>query len=134
VKDIRPALRSYLFGDPTVNGLVGGARIHHLRLPQDDVGPSIVFTKITEAADYHMAGGSGLVTMRMQFDAWAQNADAATQLANAMFDRLSGAKGVIGTDSVDVQGIYVVNGRDDYDGVTKLYRVSRDYLIWYRVS
>jgi hypothetical protein len=132
MKDIRPALRTFLLDDPAINALVGGVRIHHLRLPQDQVAPSVVYLKVSETGDYHLAGDSGLSQLRMQIDAWAQNADTATQLANAVYDRLSGESGIM-TD-VTVRGTFLLNGRDDYDEVSRLYRVSRDYNFWYGIN
>jgi hypothetical protein len=129
MRDIRPALRSFLLADATVSGLVGGERIYHVRLPQGKVEPSAVYNKISEFGDYHMLGDSGLGHMRMQIDAWAQNADAAVELANAIYDRISGASGLM--DDVVVQGVFLDSGRDDYDAVTKMFRISRDFIIWY---
>lgn len=132
MKDIRPALRTFLLDDPTINALVGGMRVHHLRLPQDQVDPSVVYLKVSETGDYHLAGDSGLSQMRMQIDAWAQSVDTAVQLANAVYDRLSGERGML-TD-VDVRGTFLLSGRDDYDEVNRLYRISRDYNIWYGIN
>lgn len=135
MKDIRPALRSYLLADATVSSLVGGVRVHYARLPQNQVEPSVVFNKVTEIGDYHMDGDSGLAQTRMQFDAWAQSADAATQLSNAVYDRLTGARGVmIGTEDINVRGTFFVAGVDGYDDIAKLYRASRDYIVWYGAS
>lgn len=137
MKDIRPALRTYLLADSTVNSLVGGERIHHARLPQNQVDPSVVYIKISETGDYHLAGDSGLGQMRMQIDSWAQSADAATALANAVYDRLTGARTSIdlgSPDFVDLRGAFLANGRDDYDEVAQLYRVSRDFILWYGAS
>lgn len=133
MKDIRPALRAFLLSDPTINGLVGGFRVHHLRLPQGQLDPSIVYLKVSEIGDYHMASDSGLSNARMQIDAWAQSSDAATQLANAVYDRMSGARGPLDYDStsLDMRGAFLIGGRDDYDGTSQLYRVSRDFNIWY---
>ena len=134
MKDIRPALRTFLLDDPTVSGLVGGVRVHHARLPQDQVAPSVVYLKVSETGDYHLRGDSGLGQARIQFDAWAQDSDAATELANAVYDRLTGGRAVIGDESLDMRGAFLANGRDDYDDVTKLYRSSRDFIIWYGAS
>jgi hypothetical protein len=136
VKDIRPALRTFLLADPTINGLVGGYRIHSVRLPQDQTEPSVVYIKVSETGDYHMAGDSGLGQVRMQIDAWAQNGDGATNLANAVYDRLTGNRSVISFDSetLDMRGAFLENGRDDYDEVSQLYRASRDFIIWYGAS
>jgi hypothetical protein len=134
MKDIRPALRTYLLSDPTVSGMVGGARIYHVRLDQDVVEPSVVFVKVSETGDYHLAGDSGLGLLRMQIDAWAQKSDQATELANAVYDRLTGARTRVelgGADYVDLRGVFLANGRDDYDDVVQLFRTSRDFIIWY---
>jgi hypothetical protein len=132
MKDIRPALRSFLLGDPTVSAIVGGSRVHHVRLPQDQVEPSVVYVKISETGDYNMRGDSSLGHLRMQIDSWAQNSDAATQLANAVYDRLTGASTMM--DTVNVKGLFLDSGRDDYDDVTRLFRSSRDFIIWYGLS
>jgi len=129
MKDIRPALRGYLLDDPTLVSLVGD-RIHHIRLPQGQVEPSVVYHKITEIGDYSMQGDTGLSHMRIQFDSWAQTADAANQLSNAVHTRLSGVTALM--DDVEIQGVFLDNGRDDYDDVALMFRSSRDYIIWYR--
>jgi len=133
MKDIRPALRSFLLADSTINSLVGGVRVHSSRIPQGQVEPSVVYIKISETGGYSMAGDSNLGQVRMQIDSWAQSNDAATQLANAVYDRVSGAKGTINFDSssLDVLGAFIANGREDYDEVMQMFRVSRDFLIWY---
>jgi Protein of unknown function (DUF3168) len=130
MKDIRPALRTFLLADPTISGLVGGVRIHHLRLPQGQVEPSIVYLKVSEIGDYHLLSDSGLGQIRLQIDSWAQSSDVATQLANAVYDRLSGAKGAF-DNNVDVRGTFLISGRDDFDEVAFMYRASRDFTFWY---
>jgi len=132
MKDIRPAIRTYLLGDAIVSGLVGGERVHHMRVPQGQVEPSVVYNKISELGDYSMDGDTHLGHIRMQLDSWAQNADAAAELANAVHDRLSGAVGLM--DTVNVRGVFLESGREDYDEVTQMFRSSRDYMIWYDAS
>jgi hypothetical protein len=136
MKDIRPALRAFLLADASVNSLVGGTRIHPVRLPQDQIEPSVVYIKISETGDYHMAGDSGLGQLRMQIDAWAQTTGQATELANAVYDRLTGARTLISVDSdfVNLRGAFLNGGRDDYDEVSQLFRTSRDYILWYGAS
>lgn len=136
MKDLRPALRTFLLADPTISGLVGGSRVHHLRLPQNQVDPSIVYLKVSELGDYHLQGDSGLGQARIQIDAWAQSADAATQLANAVYDHLTGSHGRIDYDStsIDLRGAFLIAGRDDYDELTNMYRISRDFNFWYGAS
>jgi len=131
MKDIRPALRTFLLDDAAVSALVGGERIYVVRLPQNKVEPSLVFFMVTEFADYRMNGDSGLIHARMQFDAWAQNADASSELARAVYDRLSGAVDLM--SGIDVCGIFAQTGREDYDNEAKMFRTSRDFMVWYRL-
>jgi hypothetical protein len=136
MKDIRPALRTFLLADATVNGLVGGVRIHYARLPQGQTEPSVVFVKVSELADYVMSGDSALNQSRMQFDAWAQTASQAVDLGNAVYDRITGIKGNFPGDAetLEIRAIFLTNGDDSYDAVAQLYRQRRDYLVWYMAA
>lgn len=137
MKDIRPALRALLLGDATVNGLVGGVWVHGIRLPQGQKTASIVYNRISENTDYHMAGGSGLAQTRIQIDSWALTQDAAVALGNAVYDRLSGFRGPISwgsnspLDEIEISGVFLDQGHEDFDAASELYRMSRDYVIWY---
>jgi len=131
MKDLRPALRSFLRSDPTIAGLVG-ARVYPIKLPQGTTGDSIVYNRISGAGDYHLQGLSGFANHRYQIDAWASTADKATVLADAIRDRIDGYRGDMGTDSppiVTVQGVFMADQREDYDDEAKLHRMSRDYFI-----
>jgi len=131
MKDVRIAIRQMLLADPTVNSLVGGSRIHPVQLPQGQVEPSVVYFRATELEDYHLQGTSGLNESRFQFDSWAQTTDQANNLAGAVHDRLSGFRGVV--SAVEMCGVRLAHGGEDYDTVAKLFRSRRDYFIWYRM-
>ena len=132
MKDVRPAIRTLLLGDPTVSSMVGGVRVHYGRLPQGQTAASVVFNKVTEGLTYNQRSDDDLFESRMQFDAWSQSTDEASLLINAVHDRISGQKGVMLPGSVVIQGAFMANGRDDYDDVAKMYRASRDYIIWFK--
>ena len=144
MKDLRKAIRAFLLADSTVSTLVGATRIYPGTLPQGvaqtSVVPAVVQNLITESSDYHMQGDSGLGQARVQLDCWAQTQDEAVELANLVFDRLSGASGTIEfgmnspLENVAVQGVFHDQGRDDYDSVAKLYTRRRDFLIWYEAD
>jgi hypothetical protein len=145
IKDIRPALVEYLYDDPAIYAVVGGGatkdsggrRIYPMLLQQGQKQPSIVYSTISGEGDHHMQGPSGLARPRIQIDAWAQTADAATSLANLIKSRIDGFQGEIAYGSsspqstVKVRGIFFAGDRDLYDDVAKMYRVSRDYFIWF---
>lgn len=135
--DLRAVLRSILLADGTVSGMVAGARVYPGILPQQFAGASLVQNLISEDTDYRMSGASGLVSTRVQIDAWAATADAAVALANAAKDCLSGYSGLtsFGSNSpqqtVMVQAIFAEQGSDEYDDEAKLHRRSRDYVVWH---
>lgn len=133
IKDIRPALRAFLLADPQISAMVGGVRVHHLTLPQGQREPSIVYQRITGLGDHHMQGPSGLTRPRFQIDAYAQTPDDATRLADLVKARLDGYRGPMtaGSETVAVQGVFFDAERDGFDAGTGLYRVSRDYLMWF---
>lgn len=137
MKDIRPALRALLLGDGSISALVGGSRIYPGIMPQGITATSIVQNLITEGTAYHMQGDDGLMQARIQVDCWALTQDAAVALANLVFDRLSGYRGVVlfgsnsPQESIVMRGVFHDQGRDDYDDIAKLHRRSRDYLFWY---
>jgi hypothetical protein len=138
VKDIRPALRSFLLADAAISTAVAGARVYSARLPQGQRLASIVYTRVSGIGDYHMQGASGLGRPRFQIDAWAPLQDDATALANLVKDRIDGFRGVMADDAsppavtpVTVQGAFQVDEREDYDATVELHRVSRDFEIWF---
>ena len=133
VKDIRPALRAFLLADAGIAAMVGAERIYPLVLPQGVTQPSIVYSRITGFGDHHMQGASGLTRPRLQIDAWAAAADDATDLADLVKARLDGFSGALtaGAETVEVQGVFFDSEREDYEKDLKLYRISRDYLVWF---
>jgi hypothetical protein len=127
MKDVRPALRSLLLSDAAISAMVGGIRIFPLVLPQGEKELSVVYNRISELTSYEMAGPSGLFVTRMQIDVWAMRTDLAIPLADAIYDKIGGFRGI--QDDVTFHGIFMVGGREDFDNL--LYRMSRDYLIWF---
>lgn len=129
-KDIRPALRTFLLADTGIAAVVG-TRVYPIKIPQGINQASIVYTRISGQGIYHMGGPSGLAMPRYQLDAWAPKADDATTLANLIKDRIDGFRGVMGSGpmAVTVQGVFLLDEREDYDDTVNLHRMSRDYAI-----
>jgi hypothetical protein len=134
MKDLRPALRKHLLDDPAIAATVG-ARIYPMVLPQGIVATSIVYTRVSGVGDHTMQGASGLNQPRYQIDAWSGTLDGAFNLADAIKERLDGFAGTVTygdpAQSVVIQGAFFADEREDYDTGSKLYRVSRDYMIWF---
>lgn len=130
MKDVRKALRAFLLADAPIVAVIVN-RIYALKIPQGAASPSVVLTRISGPGDYHLQGPSGLMGLRVQVDAWAATADAATSLANLIKDRLDGYRGTMGSggDAVTVHGVFVADLREDYDDQAQLYRSGRDYFV-----
>jgi hypothetical protein len=137
MKDIRKAIYALLNGDATVNSMSGG-RIYPVRLKQGVRDPSVVYHRVTGLFDYQMNGPSGLVQNLIQIDSVAVGNDAATALANAVHDVLTGHRGQVqvGTsspqESIFVHGIFQTSDRDVFDSVTEMFAVQRDFQVWFQ--
>lgn len=137
--DVRPGLRAYLLADGAIAALVG-TRVYPVILPQGVTATSIVYSRISGQGDHHMQGASGLSRPRIQIDCWSLSADHAASLALAVKERIDGFRGAMPwgasspQDSAEVLAIFFESERDDYDPDSKLYRVSHDYLVWFRES
>lgn len=136
MRDIRLALRAYLLADGDVTSAVG-IRVFPVRLPQGITQPSVVYNRISGNSDYHSQGSSGLVVTRMQIDAWAKTTDEAARVADIVKDRIDGLRGEVSfgsespQESIEVRGVFHESEREDYDAEANMYRMSRDFTVWY---
>ncbi len=131
--DVRFGLVELLTSNASIQAIVAG-RVFPVNMRQGETRDSIVYTRVTELESYEYDGPSGLVAARFQFDVWSQSADDAQLLADLVKECLGGFAGQIQLDPPDyvkVQGIFLINGRDDYDGAAAMHRMSRDYFVWY---
>lgn len=132
MNDLRPALRAFLLADDAIAAIVA-TRVYPIKIPQGVKATSIVYSRISEQTDHHMAGPSGLVQDRIQVAVWATSGDAASALALLVKARLDGFRGQMGAGSVfvPVQGVFSESARDEYDSGAELHGVTRDYFIWF---
>jgi len=128
LNDIRSALRLHLLANSNVSPIIDGTRMYPVVLPQGVTEPSIVYHLVSGIGDHTMQGPSGLNRPRLQLDAYAQSYDDAVELADLVKEALDGYSGLMSI--VPVQGAFFDTEREDYQSDVKLYRVSRDYLIW----
>lgn len=134
IADFRPALRQYLLDDAAIAARVAD-RVFAVRLRQGERRQSIVFSRISGLGDHHMQGSSGLSRPRVQIDCWAASLDVAVALANLVKARIDGFRGSwfhgLPAKAVVIQGVFFDSERESYDDHADLYRMSRDYFIWY---
>ena len=96
--------------------------------PQGYAFPSIVMYVASGVTDYTMAGASGYVATRVQFDCRAKTAAQARAVANAVDAKLSGFSGEF--SGYLFQGVFAAGQRtrNDKDGPTTWFTDSRDYV------
>lgn len=134
--DVRFGLVELITSNASINAIIAG-RIYPVKMKQGETRDSIVYTRITEFESLTYVGPTGLVSARYQFDVWSQSATSATTLALLVKEQFGGYRGQIAFDPpspanyVNVQLIEVINGRDEYDNEAQMYRVSKDYFVWY---
>ena len=132
LKDIYPALRSYLLGDAAILAVVAGVRIHVDEVPQGQVTPSLVLTEISNIGDHHNEGPSGLARPRIQITSWAQDRDVASALSRLVKDRLDGfGWGTMGSggEAVTVQAVFFDNSSWIKDDTAGLFGRQHDYVV-----
>ena len=126
---IGTSLRTFLLADPTVSALVGGERIHPVLLPQGASEASVSYRRISGRGVHGTEGRLNLNGPRVQIDAYSRSADEASELADAIRDRIDGYRGTVGL--VRFKGIFLANEQDLFDADVKMHRVSRDYFVWF---
>lgn len=104
-------------------------RIHWETMGQGLALPNVVMFVVSGVTDYTMAGASGYVMTRVQFDARGATAASARAVANALRDRLSGFSGVY--SGFKFQGCFEQGQRTrfDKDGTASWFTDSRDFTI-----
>lgn len=126
-------LANLLLAHAPLAALVGN-RVQWDVLPQGQPQGSIAMSIISSITDYHMAGASGFVQNRVQFDCRDGSAAKARAIAEALNARLSGFKGVF--EGYQFQGCFEAGQRTSFGMVDshKWFTDSRDYLIsWTKV-
>ena len=133
MKDLQPALRSFLLGDAALSAAVGGNRVYSITFPQGTDAPSVLMTRISGLGEFHLRGPSGLNRNRVQLGAWAPSVAEACELAQLVKARLNGHAGPMGTGTttVNVRSALYDSEREIFDEVTGLYGVTHDYMIMF---
>ena len=130
--DIEQAIRAHLAADAGVASLVGG-RIYPLRLPEGYTLPALVYQVVASTEDAAHDAPAGIVSVRLQLDAWGNRYGDVKAVRAAVRQALLGHSGAMGGLAyVAVPAVEVE--LDLFEEDTGLYRVSMDYRVWYRVA
>lgn len=106
-----------------------GTNVHWDTMVQGATFPNVVMYAVSGITDYTMAGPSGYVMTRVQFDSRGNSAAQARAVSNAIKSRLSGFKGEF--SGFKFQGCFEQSQRTrfDKDGNVTWFTDSRDYTI-----
>ena len=125
-------LIAYLAADAGVAALAGDRVRPHLR-PQGEALPSVTLSRISGGPLYADDGEVGLLSARMQIDAWGETYSSAKTLARAVTERLSAVRDVV----QGARNFMYVTLEDERDlsetGANRaeyLHRVSLDFIVW----
>lgn len=128
---IGAGLRAFLLGDVALSAAVGGSRIYPVVLPQGAVLPAVTYLEVSAARPHASPQGPlGHAGSRIQVDTWATTYAGALDLAELIRKRLDGYRGPAGAEMI--QGAFLDGSREFYEDVPRQWRVSRDYIVWYR--
>ena len=120
-------LRRLLVEDPGVAALAAD-RVYTEVLPQAGAVPAVVFTEVSGEDDVALDGPTGASARRVQVDSWGRTRADATALGLAVRAALAGHVGAAA--GLDVQGVFLIAERWDFDAETALYRTSQDFDVW----
>jgi len=132
------AMYDHLTADATLATLVG-ARIYPDAAPQGGALPFIVYFAASTEHDRHLAAGSGLASVSFQIDVYAATSLSRRSISDALFDRLHGYAGAMGTELFDVRSCTLEGPTHTYeppsDGSEQgTYRGRHAAAIWHAES
>lgn len=128
---MQKVLANLLLAHAPLQALVGN-KIQWDVMGQGQSLPFVVMYVVSGVRDYTMAGASGYVATRVQFDCRGTTAAQARSVADALTDRLSGFRGVFA--GYDFMGCFEESQRtrQDKDGTLTWFTDSRDFSIHWR--
>lgn len=93
--------------------------------------PRVTLQRVSGSPEYSDEGEAGLSSNRVQVDCFALTHAAATEVARAIRNRISGKNFTQSGVEFDV---FIDNERDDqdaFDGGREVYQVSMDLIVWH---
>ncbi|NGP19299.1 tail completion protein gp17 [Devosia aurantiaca] len=125
---MQKVLANLLLDHPPLKDLIS-TNLHWDTMVQGAPLPNIVMFVVSGVADYTMAGPSGYVKTRVQFDSRGLTSAQARSVANALRERLSGFRGQY--SGFQFLGCFEESQRTrfDKDGNVTWFTDSRDYFL-----
>lgn len=107
-----------------LNGATAAAdRVYPVEADQNAIAPFIVYQRISSDPVSSLNGNSGLDSVRVQIDCYAQTNEQAWTMARAVRTALNGQS---------FKPLLLTESDAPPDPSTRLYRVTQDYRLWDR--
>lgn len=132
---LKTAFRDHLLGDATITGYVG-TRIFPFIAPPETALPYIIYSRIQADHDITFTGSSGMTDQLLEVDSYASDALTTESMADAVRERCHGFRGSMGTPTLDVRWMRLVDEDDRLTVANKgseivTHRVRQDISIWF---
>lgn len=124
--DFDGAVYSQLAATSAVTDLVS-TRIYRAQLPQAPTYPAISYFLVSADRIYEHDGAAGMNESRVQIDCWAETAEGARALGEAVRAALEAVTGTWGSDTI--QHSFLDNEQHVYDDEIGLHHRSLDFLV-----
>lgn len=112
-----------------------GTRIKPIERPQGQALPALTVQTIIGGRAYTMGGADGTTASTVQIDAWGSSYQQAKELSREVIEAIEPPAT---QDDIDFIKAFVDVARDmpveDIDGGGKVFRVSMDFIVWWKVS
>lgn len=140
---VEEAIRALLVTMANLTALVS-TRIYLAKLPQTPTYPCVRVSLVSELSDYHLRGGAGIGTARVQVDNYAREVSGVDPYALAVVvadaingddagSGLSGWQGGIGSPPFEVLSSLRLERRQSYDpDELRIVMMSQDYRVTFR--
>ena len=132
---VESALYDHLTADAALTALVSN-RIYPTVAPQNVTLPYVTFNVIAGEHERHALAGAGLAQVSVQIDVWDDDAAGRRSVTDALFDRLHGFRGQMGTEQLEVRSVHVDGPTDSYEepiqgGEEGIFRGRTEIQVWH---
>jgi len=127
--DLETVLQTRLSTFAGFTALVG-TRVYPLKLPQKPTMPAVTYQRIDGVRESGIANEHGMAHPRIQVDSWASSYGGAKAVAEQVRQALERWSDT--TTTPVILDSFIDGDTDLYESDVELYRVSMDYIVWYR--
>ena len=106
-----------------------GTRIYPNLLPQSPTYPALTYQQVSGPRIESLQGHSGLAHPRFEFNAFAETYIEARDIIEQVRLALEGFSGTV--DSVDIDGINLLDSRDFFEDSLGVHRRDMDFEVWH---